>query len=92
MEKRLFQEQPKAIGFDEKDGIDSAEETMRVEIETGTQQLETLLCSNIDRNFDKFELYVMRNILTIQPEDVDWVYLKHYEGPGPGLYFHRPRG
>ncbi|KAJ9134474.1 Kinetochore-associated protein MTW1 [Pleurostoma richardsiae] len=58
----------------------SAEEAARHEIENGTHQLETLLCASIDRNFDKFELYVMRNILCVRPEDRDWIRLGHYEG------------
>jgi kinetochore protein Mis12/MTW1 len=58
----------------------SQEEVARHEIENGTHQLETLLCASIDRNFDKFELYVMRNILCVRPEDRDWIRLDHYEG------------
>ncbi|PSR83616.1 Mis12 protein-domain-containing protein [Coniella lustricola] len=50
------------------------------EIAAGTHQLETLLCTSIDRNFDKFELYVMRNILCVKPEDRDWIRLGHYDG------------
>lgn len=50
------------------------------EISNGTHQLETLLCASIDRNFDKFELYVMRNILCVRPEDRDWMRLGHYQG------------
>lgn len=69
-----------------KDGPDpsialSPEEAARHEIENGTHQLETLLCSSIDRNFDKFELYVMQNILCIRPsEPREWIRLGHYEG------------
>ncbi|KKY39417.1 putative mis12 domain-containing protein [Diaporthe ampelina] len=50
------------------------------EISSGTHQLETLLCASIDRNFDKFELYVMRNILCVKPDDRDWLRLGHYGG------------
>lgn len=56
------------------------EEQASAEIASGTHQLETLLCTSIDRNFDKFELYVMRNILCVKPEDRDWLRLGHYEG------------
>ncbi len=58
----------------------SFEEAHRHEIENGTHQLETLLCASIDRNFDKFELYLMRNILCVGPEARDWIRLGHYEG------------
>lgn len=60
------------------------------EIENGTHQLETLLFASIDRNFDKFEIYVMRNILSFRPnEPKEWLRLGHYEGldfdaPGQG--------
>jgi kinetochore protein Mis12/MTW1 len=52
-----------------------------LEIENGTHQLETLLCAAIDRNFDKFELYIMQNILCLRPDEPrDWIRLKHYDG------------
>ncbi|KAI1816049.1 Mis12 protein-domain-containing protein [Poronia punctata] len=57
------------------------EERARNEIESGTHQLETLLCASIDRNFDKFEIYVLRNIFTVRPPELrDWMRLSHYEG------------
>lgn len=35
----------------------------------------------MDKSFDKFELYVMRNILSFRPtEPRDWIRLSHYEG------------
>ncbi|ODV95326.1 hypothetical protein PACTADRAFT_80737 [Pachysolen tannophilus NRRL Y-2460] len=51
------------------------------EIEMGTAKLETLLESSVDRNFDKFELYALRNILNVSHELVDegWFKLKHHE-------------
>ncbi|KAI0382863.1 Mis12 protein-domain-containing protein [Hypomontagnella monticulosa] len=56
-------------------------EAAKMEIESGTHQLETLLCASIDRNFDKFEIYVLRNILCVRPVDVRaWMRLSHYEG------------
>ena len=57
-----------------------AEEAHRHEIEAGTHQLETLLFASIDKNFDVFEIYVMRNILCVRPEDRDWIRLSHYQG------------
>ncbi|EGX96958.1 MIND kinetochore complex component Mtw1, putative [Cordyceps militaris CM01] len=50
------------------------------EIEQGTHQLETLLNASIDKNFDIFELYVMRNILTVKPDDQPYMTLAHYRG------------
>lgn len=59
---------------------EEVEEQARAEIASGTHQLETLLCTSIDRNFDRFELYVVKNILCVRPEDRDWIRLGHYEG------------
>ncbi|KAI9842696.1 MAG: hypothetical protein M1837_006981 [Sclerophora amabilis] len=51
----------------------------KAEIDDGVHQLETLLEATVDKNFDKLELYALRNILTV-PEDVaPWVRLGHYE-------------
>ncbi|KAH3687404.1 hypothetical protein WICPIJ_001617 [Wickerhamomyces pijperi] len=50
------------------------------EIELGTTKLETLLESSIDKNFDKFELYCLRNILTIPSDLSNSFKLKHHEG------------
>ncbi|CAI4217829.1 unnamed protein product [Parascedosporium putredinis] len=58
----------------------TAADAAKFEIDNGTHQLETLLCSSIDRNFDIFELYVMKNLLRIAPEDRPWIRLRHYEG------------
>lgn len=49
------------------------------EIEEGLHKLETLLNSTVDKNFDKFEIYVLRNILSVPAELINWVRLSHYE-------------
>lgn len=51
------------------------------EINLGTAKLETLLENQVDRNFDKFELYALRNIFTIPIELINEgsVRLKHHE-------------
>ncbi|AOA63730.1 MIND kinetochore complex component [Komagataella phaffii CBS 7435] len=57
-------------------------EAYKDEIEMGTGKLETLLESYIDKNFDIFELYTVRNILNI-PDDLlkeHWIKLSHHEG------------
>ncbi|KAA6409411.1 MAG: Mis12 domain [Lasallia pustulata] len=51
----------------------------RQEIEEGVHQLETLLEATVDKTFDRFEIYTLRNILTV-PEDLEpWIRLSHYE-------------
>lgn len=51
------------------------------EIKLGAAELETLLVSHVDKNFDKFELYTLRNIFTIPMDLVEggWIRLKHHE-------------
>ncbi|KAH0538437.1 hypothetical protein FGG08_004985 [Glutinoglossum americanum] len=52
----------------------------KLEIEEGVHKLETLFESTIDRDFDKLEIYALRNVFNV-PEDVlDWMKLRHYEG------------
>lgn len=85
LEKQLRDAPAGALGFQNQGGADSASQITRIEVETGTHQLETLLCSSIDPIFDKFELYVLRNILSIPSEDADWIRLEHYRD----LDFHR---
>lgn len=51
----------------------------RQEIEEGLHQLETLLSATVDKNFDKFEIYVLRNILSVPHDLTRWVQLRHYQ-------------
>lgn len=67
----------------QKDKIQSLEDANKVfslaEIHSGLTLLATLCHSHLDKNFDKFELYTLRNILTI-PKDLvyeGWIRLKH---------------
>lgn len=34
----------------------------------------------MDKNFDKFEIYVLRNILSVPADLTNWVQLQHYQG------------
>ena len=49
------------------------------EIEHGVHQLETLLEATVDKAFDKFEIYTLRNIFTVPDDVAQWVRLSHYE-------------
>jgi kinetochore protein Mis12/MTW1 len=51
----------------------------RAEIDEGVHKLETLLEANIDKNFDKLEIYVLRNVLTAPAELIPWIRLSHYD-------------
>ncbi|KAM3422562.1 hypothetical protein BST61_g57 [Cercospora zeina] len=53
------------------------------EIDNGIVKLESLLNATVDKDFDKFEIYTLRNILAVgHKEDdlADWVRLEHYKG------------
>lgn len=52
------------------------------EIELGTAKFETLFESIIDKCFDKFELYLLRNLLIIPNELIKggWIRLEHHKG------------
>ncbi|KAL0931935.1 mind kinetochore complex component [Colletotrichum truncatum] len=91
VEQGLSRAPPKALGFEkalkQKKKKPSAgepqaniEETAKLEIIDGVHKLETLLCAAIDKNFDMYELYVMQNILGIQPSHRNWMRLAHYDG------------
>ncbi|KAM0428255.1 hypothetical protein ACHAPT_007156 [Fusarium lateritium] len=85
VERLLLSIPPQSLGFSEKHALAGEaalppDEAAKLEIEHGTHQLETLLNASIDKNFDLFELYTMRNILTVRPDDQPYMRLAHYEG------------
>ncbi|KAI9779512.1 MAG: hypothetical protein M1839_007320 [Geoglossum umbratile] len=52
----------------------------KLEIEEGIHKLETLFESTIDRDFDKLEIYALRNVFMVPDDVLDWMRLRHYEG------------
>ncbi|TKA75712.1 hypothetical protein B0A49_03910 [Cryomyces minteri] len=90
VEEGLLNASPSSLGFDKKaadegripetdgDGAESYPEA-RQEIEDGVQQLETLLNSTVDKNFDKLEIYVLRNVLAVPEDLTSWIRLDHYK-------------
>lgn len=58
---------------------DELKDRMQDEIENGCHQLETLLVDSADKTFDKFEVYTLRNILTVDESLGAWMRLGHYE-------------
>jgi hypothetical protein len=86
LETGLLSTPPEKLGFkavkDASTGVDGAGEVefpeAKQEIEEGLHKLETLLNSTVDKNFDKFEIYVLRNILSVPADLVNWVRLSHY--------------
>ena len=89
IENGLLNISPQTLGFStsknvnlalnsESDG-DVERSEAQDEIENGVHQLETLLESTVDKAFDKFEIYTLRNVLTVPDDLVGWVRLGHYE-------------
>ncbi|KAK3117825.1 hypothetical protein LTR53_000374 [Teratosphaeriaceae sp. CCFEE 6253] len=64
---------------------DAPNELRQTEIGNGCVQLESLLNATVDRDFDKFEIYTLRNILALGHDEeearelAEWVRLEHYE-------------
>ncbi|KAH6644542.1 Mis12 domain-containing protein [Boeremia exigua] len=54
-----------------------------LEIEEGVLKLETLMENAVDKNFDKLEIWTLRNVLCLprgEEELANWVRLGHYSG------------
>ena len=87
LETCLLQVPPRELGFPR--NYDSPEDAPKngslespdstAEIENGVHQLETLLEATVDKAFDKFEIWTLRNILTIPDDLAPYVRLGHYE-------------
>ncbi|KAF1995612.1 hypothetical protein P154DRAFT_445047, partial [Amniculicola lignicola CBS 123094] len=57
-------------------------EEARMEVEEGVHKLETLMENAVDKNFDRLELWTLRNVLCLPREGGGverWVRLGHYE-------------
>ncbi|KAL1598927.1 hypothetical protein SLS60_008072 [Paraconiothyrium brasiliense] len=84
LETGLLSADPSFLGFTPRS--DESEEQMheraRLEIEEGAQKLETLMIDAVDRNFDRLEIWTLRNVLCLPREEgfENWVRLSHYEG------------
>ncbi|KAF8437849.1 Mis12 protein-domain-containing protein [Terfezia claveryi] len=85
--ENTINQSPKIFGYpDGPDGPGSLSPASQHEISNGMHQLETLLGALIDKNFDKFEIYALRNVLTVPDGLVGWVKLPHHKG-----YDFKPR-
>ncbi|ETN46861.1 uncharacterized protein HMPREF1541_01050 [Cyphellophora europaea CBS 101466] len=82
LETGLLSTPPERLGFKGQKGTDDTEieyPEAKQEIEEGLQKLETLLNSTVDKNFDRFEIYVLRNILCVPSDLTNWIQLQHYQ-------------
>ncbi|KAK4545207.1 hypothetical protein LTR36_003386 [Oleoguttula mirabilis] len=95
IEEGLSQAPPEQLGFklsptqaasiSSKDNRkDALFELKQNEMDNGIVQLESLLNATVDKDFDKFEIYTLRNILAVGHEEeardlASWVQLEHYK-------------
>ncbi|RKF55684.1 putative mis12 domain-containing protein [Erysiphe neolycopersici] len=87
VERGLLAADPSDLGFrvplqhtsEGKEAARIIAEKAKNEIENGVHQLETLLEAKIDKNFDRLEIYALRNILNVPSSVQDWIRLTHYE-------------
>ncbi|KAF9734687.1 hypothetical protein PMIN06_006193 [Paraphaeosphaeria minitans] len=85
LETGMLSAPPAQLGFlpqDPEEGEERVAERARLEIEEGAQKLETLMVDAVDRNFDRLEIWTLRNVLCLPREEgfEGWVRLGHYEG------------
>jgi DNA-directed RNA polymerase subunit K/omega len=78
-----FTSTPPSQSLDTND-TDASEDAAATEISAGIVKLESLLNSTIDKNFDKLEIYTLRNLLTVSNAKEDeglenWIVLDHYK-------------
>jgi len=84
IEESLLSADVENLGFSRDGSSGDVDTIARTEIEAGIVQLESLLNATIDRNFDKLEIYTLRNLLTVSNLKEDeglesWVMLDHYK-------------
>ena len=84
MEEGLNGAPAESLGFrrDAGETLESMQERKQTEIDHGVVQLESLLNATVDKDFDKFEIYTLRNILALGHEEealAPWVQLDHYK-------------
>ena len=83
IETGLLNIPPHTLGFSNSTAKNDENSQAADEIEHGVHQLETLLEATVDKAFDKFEIYTLRNIMTVPEDLVPWIRLKHYEVDRP---------
>ncbi|KAL1296749.1 hypothetical protein AAFC00_000218 [Neodothiora populina] len=73
-----------ASGANAETDEEALEQAARTEIEGGIVKLESLLNAAVDKDFDKLEIYTLRNLLTVSNSKddeglEDWIMLDHYK-------------
>jgi kinetochore protein Mis12/MTW1 len=89
LESGLLATPPERLGFAHANNASTIPDTdedgnvvypeAKLELENGLHQLETLLEATVDKAFDKFEIYVLRNIFTVPDDLLNYIRLSHHE-------------
>jgi kinetochore protein Mis12/MTW1 len=88
VETFLFSQRPELLGFKtppgqtrevDEDGQTLFTEQEEDELRQGVHKLETLMDNAVDTTFDKFEIFLMRNVLVVKESLVGWCRLGHYK-------------
>jgi len=100
LEEGLLSAEPSQLGFfprttssDPAHEDEKARERAKLEIEEGILKLETLMEGAVDKNFDRLEIWSLRNVLCLpRDEKIEgWLRLKHYEvRPTPTVLPEKP--
>ncbi|KAK6346413.1 hypothetical protein TWF730_010739 [Orbilia blumenaviensis] len=87
LENYLRSSGPSALGYiaegsiaeTDEDGRELFDDAAMNEIQQGLHMLEMLMESKVDKAYDQFEVYVLRNIFSVAPEIRDWMRLRHHD-------------
>ncbi|KAI5813980.1 centromere protein Mis12 [Pyronema omphalodes] len=88
VETFLFSQRPELLGFKtplgrtrevDENGQSVFTEQEEDELRQGIHKLETLMDNAVDTTFDKFEIFLMRNVLVVREELVGWCRLEHHK-------------
>ncbi|KAF3907010.1 hypothetical protein AA313_de0202879 [Arthrobotrys entomopaga] len=87
LENYLRSSGPSALGYvavgsiaeTDEDGKEIFDDAAMNEIQQGLHMLEMLMESKVDKAYDQFEVYVLRNIFSVPPDVRDWLRLRHHD-------------
>ncbi|KAF3940122.1 hypothetical protein ABW19_dt0209112 [Dactylella cylindrospora] len=87
LENYLRSSGPSALGYvpdgsiaeTDEDGKEVFDDASMDEIQQGLHMLEMLMESKVDKAYDQFEVYVLRNIFSVPPDVRDWMRLRHHD-------------
>lgn len=70
---------PGSIADTDEDGKEIWDDAAMNEVYQGLHMLEMLMEAKVDKAWDIFEIYVLRNIFAVPPDVRDWMRLRHHD-------------